>query len=486
MYNYGKKGHRVNDMGKKFYAILSVLFLFFILAGCKPKDSSKVVAAEKTWYLYQDQGENDTVSIKFLKNQRAEIKDVTTINAKVGINRFNSQFDNPQYVLNRDGKTITFKTAKQNLVVKIIKPYHENVYGKHMKGYYVESGGDTYKFAYITKIDKSNVSKSKKSSSQSISSEQMPDHIINVNANTTPLTANNSMIGNYNFSTIINYRRTDGNLAINQNGTYQMTLTEHSAQKLDDKTDSKVVMTTLVESGNVQSLYGKIYLTPKNLLTIDYYYHGQNQARLLPKSVNLKVNSKATGNQIDRAKIRIESSSNQLYLYSSDYTVRVQDGQTNKNANLLTKASIEQTSLKDAISQTKDYYDKYKADPLSSNADLMQLVGAISDNNDKKVGDIGVDFGNLYGTNIQPSDYQGISVNGSKQPLMQYIFLVSPSAISSKGPAVTTTKGKLLIYGALDNKLFLLRQPDKDSTTVTWTMVKGVSLTVPKLKFSLN
>ena len=475
-------------MVKKFYLVLSVLVLFaVILVGCKPKETSNVVTSNKTWFLYQDQGENDTISIKFLKNQRAEIKDTSTIDGKVGINRFNSQFDNPEYTLNRDGKTITFKTAKKNLVLKLIKQYHENVYGKHMKGYLVESGGQNYKFAYITKRDKqSNISKSQKSKSQTIDYDQLPDHILDVNNGTTPLTDNNALIGNYNFSTIIDYRRTDGNLTIDQNGTYQMTLTEHSAQKLTDKTDSKVVMTTMVESGNVQSLYGKIYLTAKNLLTIDYYYHGQNQDKLLPKSVNLKVNSKSTGNQISRAKIRMEEDSGQLYLYSSDYTVRPKDGQSNTKANLLTKATTEQTSLKDAITQTKDYYDKYVANPLTSNADLMQLVGAISDNHNKKVGSIGVNFGDQYGTNLQPSDYQGISVNGSKQPAMQYMFLVSPSAYSESGPAVTTTKGKFLIFGSLDNKLFLLKQPDKDSTTVTWTMVKDFPLDVPKLKFSLN
>ena len=104
----------------------------------------------------------------------------------------------------------------------------------------------------------------------------------------------------------------------------------------------------------------------------------------------------------------------------------------------------------------------------------------------KKIGNLGVNFGDQYGTNLQPSDYQGISISGSKQPLMQYMFLVSPSDYSENGPAVTTTKGKFLIYGSLDNKLFLLKQPDKDSTTVTWTMVKDFPLTVPKLKFSLN
>jgi hypothetical protein len=474
-------------MGKKFYWVLSILCLFaVVLAGCKEKETSKVVTMNKTWYLYQDQGENDTVSIKFLKNQRAEVKDTSTIAGKVGINRFNSQFDNPKYVLDRDGKTITFKTAKNNLVIKLLKSYHENVYGKHMKGYLVESGGQNYKFAYITKRDKtSNISKSQKTKSQAISADQLPDHIVDIQNSATPLT-NKSMAGNFNFSTIIDYRRTDGNLTINQDGTYQMTLTEHSAQKLTDKTDSKVVMTTMVENGNVQSLYGKIYLTAKNLVTIDYYYQGQNQDKLLPKSVNLKVNSKVTGNQISRANIRIETSGDQLYLYSSDYTVRVKDGQTNTKANLLTKSTTAQTDLKDAITQTKDYYDKYKGNPITSNADLMQLVGAISDNHNKKVGNIGVDFGDKYGTNLQPSDYQGISVNGSKQPLMQYMFLVSPSSYSENGPAVTTTKGKFLIYGSLDNKLFLLKQPDKDSTTVTWTMVKDFPLDVPKLKFSLN
>lgn len=473
-------------MIKKILMVLGILCLFLIASGCKAKETEKLVSSNKTWYLYQDQGENDTVSIKFLKNQRAEVKDVSNINGKVGINRFNSQFNNPQYVLNRDGRTITFKTAKKYLTLKILKTYHENVYGKHMKGYSVESGGETYKLAYITKFDKPTTNVTEQAKSQTIAANQLPDHIVDVTTNAKPLTSNNSMIGNYNFSTIIDYRRTDGNLTINQNGTYQMTLTEHSAQRLAEETDSKVVMKTVVESGQVQNLYGKVYLTAKNLLTIDYYYHGQNTDKLLPQSVNLKVDSKSTGNQINRSKIRIEEDNKQLYLYSSDYTVRVQDGQTNKNANLLTESNTEQTSLRDAISQTKSYYENYKENPLTSNADLMQLVGAISDNNDKKVGKIKVNFGAKYGTNLQPSDYQGISVNGSKQPLMQYMFLVSPAAYSQNGPAVTTTKGKFLIYGSLDNKLFLLKQPDKDSTTVTWTLVKDFSLTVPKLKFSLG
>ena len=75
-------------MVKKFYLVLSVLCLFaVILVGCKPKETSNIVTSNKTWYLYQDQGENDTVSIKFLKNQRAEIKDTSTIAGKVGKNR---------------------------------------------------------------------------------------------------------------------------------------------------------------------------------------------------------------------------------------------------------------------------------------------------------------------------------------------------------------------------------------------------------------
>lgn len=474
-------------MVKKFWAVCGVLSLFLVILGCKPKETSKIVANNHTWYLYQDQGENDTVSIKFLKNQRARVKDVSTINGKVGIDRFDAQSNNPKYELDRDGKTITFDTSENKMTLKLLKTYHENVYGKHMKGYSVEYNGATYKFAYITKTDKpSNVSKTPKDTSQKIAYDQLFNHIIDIDAHADPLVANNSMIGNYNFQTIIDYRRTDGNLTINQNGTYQLTLTEHSAQKLSEETDSKVVMTTIVENGYVQNLYGKVYLTPKNEVTIDYYYHGQNTDRLLPQRVNLKVNSKSTGNQIKRAKIRIESDENQLYLYCSDYTVRMQKGQSNKNGNLLTKSSEQQTSLKDAIIQTKEYYDKYKENPLSSNADLMQLVGAISDNHDKKVGNLGVNFGEKYGTNLQPTDYQGISVNGDKQPLMQYMFLVSPSAYSENGPAVTTTRGKFLIYGSLDNKLFLLKQPDKDSTTVTWTLVKDFELQVPKLIFSLN
>lgn len=475
-------------MVKKLYVVLSILFFCAVLlVGCKTKETSKIIASNKTWYLYQDQGENNTVSIKFLKNQRAQVKDITTIDGKVGINRFNSQFDNPQYILNRDGKTMTFKTAGHNLVLKIIKTYHENVYGKHMQGYYVESGGQTYKFAYIKKRDaQSNISKSNTRKSQQIAYDQIANHLVDITQGAKPLATNSALVGNFDFSTIIDYRRTDGNLTINQDGTYQMTLTQHSAQKIDDSADSKVVMLTEIENGYVQSLYGKIYLTPKNFLTINYYYHGQNQDRLLPQSVNLKVNSKATGNQISRSKIRVEQENNQLYLFSGDFTVRPKEGQSNTKANLLTKSNNGQVGLSDAIKETKDYYDEYKKDPLTSNADLMQLVAAISDNNDKKVGQVGVNFGELYGTNLSPSDYQGISIDGTKQPLMQYLFLVSPTSDSDNSPAVKTTRGRLLIYGALDNKLFLLRQPDKDSTTVTWTLVKGVSLKVPKLQFTLN
>ncbi|WP_153385652.1 hypothetical protein [Companilactobacillus halodurans] len=51
-------------MVKKFYVILSMLCLFaVVLVGCKQKETSKIVSSNKTWYLYQDQGENDTVSI---------------------------------------------------------------------------------------------------------------------------------------------------------------------------------------------------------------------------------------------------------------------------------------------------------------------------------------------------------------------------------------------------------------------------------------
>lgn len=472
-------------MRKRLFAILGILFLFIVLSGCGKKDNAQVVDTTKTWYMFQDQGESDVISIRFLKDSKAEVKDIMSLGDSVGINRMNNNNANPSYELDRNGKTIVIN-ASNKVAFKLLKPYKENVYGRHMKGYYVQYQGQTYKFGYITKTDKkSNVTTDNKSKSQSIAYKSMPDHIINVNAGSTPL-KNTNMAGNFNFSTIIDYRRTDGNLTVDNNGTYQMTLTEHAAQPDTETTDSKVVMATTIESGQVQSMYGKVYLVPKNFLTIEYYFHGQNQNNLLPKSVNLKVSSKATGNQIDRARTRIEISNGQMYLFSSDFTVRKQTAQKVANGNYLTKSDKSQVSLRDAITQTYQVYKDNKTNPVKSNADFMQLAAAISDNHDKKLGNIAVDFGGKYGIDQVPTDYQGVDIDGNKQPLMQYLFLVTPATYKENGPTITTNQGKFLIYGMLNNRLFLLKQPDKDSTTVTWTLVNGVSLKVPKLKFTLD
>lgn len=471
-------------MWKKLLSILAVLAFFIVILGCSKKDNAVVTATNHTWYLYQDQGEDNVVSVKFT-DKRATVNDMSSIGDKVGIQRLNVHNKRPTFTLDNNGKTITVNSANK-LAFTLGKKYKENVYGRHMKGYYVTYKGDTYKFAYITKTDKkSKAVQENKSRAQKISYEQIQNHIVNIDYG-AEAPKNTNFVGKYNFKTIINYRRTDGNLTVNNDGTYQMTLTEHAAQALNDKVDNPTVMTTLVTSGQVKSLYGKYYLVPKNLLTIEYYFHGQNQDHLLPKSVNLKVDSKSTGNQIDLARTRIEEDSNQLYLFSSDYTVRQQEGQSNSKGNLLTKSNSNQTELKDAITQTNNYYLSYLANPVQSNADFMQLVAAISDNNKQKVGDVEVDFGGKYSTNQNVSDYKGVDVDGNSQPDMQYVFLVTAAQNGDNSPTVATSKGKFLVYGMLNNKLYLLRQPDKDSTTVTWTLVKDVSLKVPALKFTVN
>lgn len=463
---------------------MAVLAFFIVILGCSKKDNAVVTATNHTWYLYQDQGEDNVVSVKFT-DKRATVNDMSSIGDKVGIQRLNVHNKRPTFTLDNNGKTITVNSANK-LAFTLGKKYKENVYGRHMKGYYVTYKGDTYKFAYITKTDKkSKAVQENKSRAQKISYEQIQNHIVNIDYG-AEAPKNTNFVGKYNFKTIINYRRTDGNLTVNNDGTYQMTLTEHAAQALNDKVDNPTVMTTLVTSGQVKSLYGKYYLVPKNLLTIEYYFHGQNQDHLLPKSVNLKVDSKSTGNQIDLARTRIEEDSNQLYLFSSDYTVRQQEGQSNSKGNLLTKSNSNQTELKDAITQTNNYYLSYLANPVQSNADFMQLVAAISDNNKQKVGDVEVDFGGKYSTNQNVSDYKGVDVDGNSQPDMQYVFLVTAAQNGDNSPTVATSKGKFLVYGMLNNKLYLLRQPDKDSTTVTWTLVKDVSLKVPALKFTVN
>jgi hypothetical protein len=100
---------------------------------------------------------------------------------------------------------------------------------------------------------------------------------------------------------------------------------------------------------------------------------------------------------------------------------------------------------------------------------------------------VAVDFSDRYGAGVKTTDYQGVAKDGSKQPQMQYVFVVSPAKVVEGATYIINTQsGSLLVFGMLNNKLYLLHQPDPDSATVTWIGMNDVDLTVPPLQIRLN
>ncbi|WP_099973929.1 hypothetical protein [Lactobacillus terrae] len=470
---------------KKRVLVIAAFCLLLLLSACGKSDLQDLTESNNTWYMYQDEGSSDVVSLKFTKDNRVSVRDVNNIGGSIGVRRLDSDNKNPIYKIARDKKTLSIATKDSPLNFKILKSYSENIYGKHMVGYQIQSGGETYKLAYISKNEKKTSSddttEEKKDSGQKINVDDMANHLINVNKGAKAI-KDERLIGKFDFSTLIDLHRSLANLEIKSNGTYQMTITEHAPQEKTEEKDNPYIVSTVVENGQVKSLYGKYYLVPMNQLTISYYFRGQNVDRLLPSGMNLKTNSKKA-NQINRSKTRVEITDDGLNLFADDFEPITS---SDNNAIQLVSSDTEQVQIADAITQTSDYYKDYKANSLTSNADLMQLVGAIAENNNKKIGSYGVNFGDQFGSDLAPDEYIGTGKDGSQQPTMQYVFMVSPSQDGQKSAAISTNLGNFLIFGELENKLFILNQPDKDLTTVTWKQVNDVKLKVPALKSTIG
>ena len=71
---------------------------------------------------------------------------------------------------------------------------------------------------------------------------------------------------------------------------------------------------------------------------------------------------------------------------------------------------------------------------------------------------------------------------------MQYLTLIEPAILQEKKDAhtVSTPAGEFLIFGVLNNKLYLLEQPDADSQTVSWAPFHDFPLQLPAAKITWN
>ncbi|MFD1671007.1 hypothetical protein ACFQ5M_02720 [Agrilactobacillus yilanensis] len=300
-------------------------------------------------------------------------------------------------------------------------------------------------------------------------------------AKATPL-ADQADAGNYIYRILAGKNQAYGQLTLNQDGTYQNAVSIHAAEGVTaDDSDKPVVAEYEVSTGHITNLYGKYYLQPDNLLRISYYVHGQNVDKPLPQKITLY-----TGSNIGLAKARIEHVSDNYLFYSKDYDPWPEETGQATAAITLTKTETSQISLSEIYQAALQQAAVWQTNSISSNADLMQVVATLADNNQDRVGTVGVNFSGSYGVSQQPADYAGVAKDGSAQATMDYVFAVSPANDTSGTAVITTTSGSLLVFGSLKNQLYLLHQPDSNSATVTWQPVKNTALTVTDVRVRLN
>lgn len=474
-----------------------VILLCLGLVGCSHEETNsdilkKVTTSEPIWYLYQNKGTQNVLSIQFQDDRTAIVKEVDAIGVTDGENRVDDDFANPKFVTQPKTKQITIKTSAPKLVLKLGAKYQKNISQKKMMGYDVtynghknwhlaqikqdgsDNGGTTIGESASTKTK----SKTKKQPAQIKSRllNYLKDPTKKAEALSDPADA-----GHYIYRTLAGKNQAYGQLTLNADGTYENAVSVHAIQGTKDSDEAKPIVANYeVQTGHVVLDYGKYYLVPDNLLRIHYYVHGQNPEKPLPEKIVLY-----TGQHIGLAKTRIEHVGDTYQFYSKDYTPWP-DAEATPAAITLTKTDEDLLGLPEIYQAALTQYQDWRQSKLQSNADLMQVVAAIADNRANRVGTTGVNFEGSYGVTQQASDYTGVARDGSQQPAMDYVFAVSPANQTSGTAVIATASGGLLVFGSLNNQLYALHQPDADSTTVTWQAVKDVPLVIPELKVRLN
>lgn len=450
--------------------------------------------AKTTWYLYQGKGKSDVLSFQFNKAD-VVVKAVDAVGETAGENKLDSSFANPKYTGDISKNTVQVK-ASPAINLTFVGPYTGAGNGYAVTGYTVTYQGKTYRFVRLKNADQRKKEKSSTAASSSQDggtsasgddsslANRLMSALVDVNTGAQPV-ADKAYVGTFSYRMFIGKNVAAGEITVNANGTYQNAWTELNTTKPADANKAAVISYS-ISTGQLQAAYGKEYLAPKNLLTVNYTVHGQNAARRLPQRVTLWTNGRS-GDNINLARARIENTDAQLIFYSKDITPWPKEGLGPVQTGVaMTKASGAVPRIPDVYNNTRNAYRAILKAPVQSNADFMQLVGAITDANDSSIGNVAVDFTDMYGAGVKTTDYQGINKDGTKQAQMQYVFVVSPAKVVEGATYIINTQsGALLVFGLLDGKLYLLHQPDPDSSTVTW-MLMNADLTVPPLQIRLN
>lgn len=471
------------------------------LLGCQRHQpaNQQVTESDSSWYLYQVNHHNasNISRLKFYTDKTVSVQNIRFFSSKTGSNMLNSDFANPSFKLNADGKEIIINTAHPKMIIALKKSYQHQINGYTLRGYRVIYQGSNYQLGQVVRVNRAAVKKFQKQQTKHVAQQQnvsdrlgkkLMTHLqpVPAKAKATAQLGSQKISGGYNYQTIIHRSRAYGHLDINDQGHFTNTLYIRAPQDNPlSKTDNPVIWQQQTVSGYLRALYGKLYLQPLNQLIIKYYTAGQNPQNPVVKSLHLVTNSPKYGTNIKVARTRIERQSDKLLLFNEDLQV------WNKNSShglALVPTSQKLAALNDQYQVLYQHYLTLKKNPIASNADLRQFVGAIAANNDSTIAGIGVNMNGNYSIDQKVADFQGVDKKGNKQPLMQYLVFIEPAVMQEKksGWSVSTKAGNFLIFGVLQQKLYLLEQPDTDSLTTTWVPFRNFPLRLPTANITWN
>lgn len=475
--------------------------LGLLLVGCHKQAVNQQITQSKTaWYLYQKPNQN-VQRLHFYRNQTVGVQHVSLLGDRHGSSVLNAKFANPTYQLNQDGQEITINTTHPKMILAVKKAYHEQQAGYTLTGFDVTYQGEKWKLGQITKVNHAKNKKyrqyQKQQQQAQLTTKQSDQlgptllkHLVTPSLKNASSQLNNqSIAGEYNYRALLGMSRVYGHLSIDAKGHFTNTLYVHAKQSVKNPNqDNPVMLEQQTISGTLTSLYGKLYFKPANVLSVKYFTAGQNPENPAIKSFNLTTNSKRYGQNIKLAKYRIEKTDQGLMLFNQDLKAWTDQKQTTTDGvQLYANAKVGPT-LKQQYDKLYQHYQDLKKAPITSNADLRQYVAVNSSQHDNTLAGIGINLAGKFSITQDAKSFTGIDRQGKQQPIRQYVALLEPAILQDQKSkhTVNTPAGQFLVFGVYQQRLYLLQQPDSDSTTTTWTGFKNLKLKLPIANITWN